>query len=468
MKKLSLDDPIAKHLPDVPGDKQAITIRHLLAHTSGMSRMAGGGGGDLAAAVRGYLSRPLARKPGEAFEYWNGGYALLAAVVERAGKASYMDFCREHLFRPAGLANTGFTGDAGLVRQAAGYDGEQRVRLAAEHPYRDYGWQYRGMGGIVTSAPDLRRFLAAYDGGKILSEQSRRVMETPVTANYGLGWGMADTKRGTRRIGHGGDVRGFHASIQRFPSERAAIIVLCNVEGIPAWAIGWNVEALLFGEAPPYPMPPAVTDVPAEALDRLAGRYAVADGDLIVVERDQGGLLVAGEGTKACAALAGTAAADFSREIRAAEEILAAVRRGDAQPIAAVLMKGIPEAWPNILLGTIWPRHVGKWGELEGVRTLGATALGPGRVRVLMELRHAGGAPRLSIILQDGRLNIFDLDGPRFAAATVYQPLGPAELAGFAWLGQQPPRIRFEDGWLVLGGPGAEVRARRVEPEKAR
>jgi CubicO group peptidase (beta-lactamase class C family) len=101
--KLSLDDPIGKHLPGVPDDKQAITIRHLLAHTSGMPRAAGGGGDDPAAAAKAYLSAPAARKPGEAFEYWNGGYALLAALVERASGRSFMDYCRENLFRPAGL-----------------------------------------------------------------------------------------------------------------------------------------------------------------------------------------------------------------------------------------------------------------------------------------------------------------------------------------------------------------------------
>jgi CubicO group peptidase (beta-lactamase class C family) len=467
MGKLSLDDPIAKHLPGVPEDKRAITIRHLLAHTSGMSRMAGGGGDDLAVAVRGYLSKPLARAPGEAHEYWNGGYALLAAIVERAAGTSYMDFCREHLFRPAALASTGFTGDAGLARQAVGYDGEERVRLAAGHPYSSYGWQYRGMGGIVTSTSDLWRFLKAYDEGRILSEESRRLMESRVTPNYGLGWGMAETRRGTLRIGHGGDVRGFHASVQRFPAERAAIVVLSNVEGIPPWAIGWNVEALLFGEAPPYPMPPAIA--PPPDLDPLVGRYAVADGDFVVVERDKGeGLLLGGEGTRACAALLGSAGGDFAAEIRAAEEIVAAVRRGDAKPIGAILMPGIPESWPALLVGTIWPRHVGKWGELEGVRTLGATQIRPGRVQILLELRHQGGAPRLSIILQDGRLNIFDLNGPRFAVALVAQPVGPAEFAGFAWLGQQPPRVRFLPNCLVFGGRGGEVRGRRADDGKPR
>ncbi len=441
MKKLSLDDPIGKHLPDVPKDKQGITIRHLLSHTSGMSRMGGGGGGDAAAAARSYLSKPLARKPGEAFEYWNGGYALLAAIVEQASGQSYMDFCRERLFRPAGLENTGFTGDADLAKQAVGYDGGQPVRQAAGHPYGDYGFQYRGMGGIVTSVQDLRRFLDAYENGTILSAQSRELMETSVTKNYGLGWGMAETKRGTLRIGHGGDVRGFHAEIERFPKERAAVLVLCNVEGIPLWTIAWNLEALLFGEAPPYPMPPAAVDLPPEALDRLAGRY----GD-VLVERQGNGLLVRGG-----------PAAKFAKEIAAAEAVVEAVRRGDAKPVAAVLMEGIPKSWPTTLVKMIWPGHVERFGELKEAKTLGASELSPGRVRVLLELRHEKGTPCLEIVFQKGRLNIFRLDATREGVGTFYLPTGPSKFTGFSWDGEQPPPLRFEGEELVLPG----VRARR-------
>ena len=457
MKKLSLDDPIAKHLPGVPDDKQGITIRHLLAHTSGMARMGGGGGGsDLEAAVATYLKPPQVRPAGAAHEYWNGGYALLAGIVERASGLPYTDFCKKHLFRPAGLENTGFTGDGNLAKQAVGYDGPVRIRLAAEHPYGgEYGYQYRGMGGLVTSASDLRRFLKAYDDGRILAADSRKLMETPATRNYGLGWGMAETKRGTLRIGHGGDVRGFHAEIERFPAERAAVIVLCNVEGIPLWTIAWNLEALLFGEAPPYPMPPAFVDLPAEALDRLAGRYALGPDDGFDVEREGDGLLLVGRGPQARAALTGKSL-DLSPEIAMAEEIVAAVRRRDKKPVAAVLMQGIPESWPATLVSSIWPRHLERWGELKDVRTLGAKPVAPGRIHVLMELRHEKGTPCLEVVLQNRRLNIFRLDAPR-AGIAVYRPLGPAEFAGFAWLGEQPPAIRFEDGALVVGS----VRAAR-------
>ena len=138
---------------------------------------AGGGGSDIALAVRGYLKTPLARKPGAKFEYWNGGYALLAAIVERVSKGSYVDFCREHLFRKAGLDAAGFTGDTELPRQAMGYSGETPARLAAGHPYRSYGYQYRGMGGIVVSAKDLLKFWDALHAGRVLRPKSVKLMK---------------------------------------------------------------------------------------------------------------------------------------------------------------------------------------------------------------------------------------------------------------------------------------------------
>jgi CubicO group peptidase (beta-lactamase class C family) len=457
--KLSLDDSIGKHLPGVREEKAGITVRHLLAHTSGIPRSAGGGMGmDLEIAVRGYLAGTSARPPGEAFDYWNGGYALLAGIVERVSGTSYMEFCREHLFKPAGLANTGFTGDLELERQAIGYDGAEPARPAAGHPYGEYGWQYRGMGGIVTSVTELRRFLAAYDEGKILSAESRRLMEEPVTRNYGLGWGMAETKRGTQRIGHGGDVRAFHTSLQRFPAERALVIVLTNVEQVPAWPIGWNVEAYLFGEAPPYPMPPALAAMAEAALEKLAGRYALDAENGIAVQRSGTGLLVTGEGPAACAALAGKGGADLSKEIEIAETVVRAVRAGDPAPVEAVLAEGIPKSWPGHLVGSIWARHVERWGALEDVRTLGAASSGRGYVRVLIELRHERGVPLLEVGLANGKLSFFRLDAQRFIGGTLYQPAPDGGFVAFRWIGEPPPRIRFEGDELVLPG---DVRARK-------
>jgi len=459
MGKLALDDPIAEHLPGVPEDKAGITIRHLLAHTSGMSRMTAGGGEDVEAAVRTYLGPPAVRPPGQAFEYWNGGYALLAAIVARASGHSYMDFCREQVLGPAQLAATGFTGDAGLAPQAVGYAGDVAVRRAAGHPYGGtYGYQYRGMGGLVTSAEDLARWVQAYEGGKILTPASVRLMETAVSKNYGLGWGMAPTDRGTRRIGHGGDVRGFHAELERFPDEGVTIVVLCNVDGIPLWTIAWNLEALVFGGTPPYPVPPARADLPDAALDARAGTYALDADNSVVVARDAGGLRLQAAGLRVCGLLRPETAGGTDADVAAALAVVDAVKRGEAEPIEAILLEGIPRSWPGWLVTSIWPRHVAEYGPLEDVRALGACRIARGRVSVLLELRHAKGTPHLQIVLQDGKLNIFDLHGPAYAVEQMVQPVGEGRFAGFAWMGAQPAPVRFDaEGRLVLTARDGDV-----------
>jgi hypothetical protein len=368
-----------------------------------------------------------------------------------SGRA-YPDYCRENLFRPAGLEATGFTGDDGLPRQAVGYDGERPVRKAAGHPYGAYHWQYRGMGGVVTSASDLWRFLQALDAGKVLKPESRRLMETPGPGGYGLGWGVTTTKRGTRRVGHGGDVRGFHAQVQRFPDEGAAVLVLGNVEGVPLWTLAWNLEALLLGGEPPYPMPPETIPLPDASLEGLTGEYALDEENRVAVERAPGGLLLAAIGTRACALLRATEDDPaLAGQVRLAEEVVAAVRRGDARAIEDRLLDGIPKGWPSILLSRIWPAHLERFGELQSTRVPGAAAVAPGRVSTLFELKHANGSARLQVILQGGRLNIFDLNGPRHLVAARYLPVAPATFLSFAWTDPQPPGARFEDGALVLG-----------------
>jgi hypothetical protein len=87
---------------------------------------------------------------------------------------------------------------------------------------------------------------------------------------------------------------------------------------------------------------------------------------------------------------------------------------------------------------------------------------------VVLGLTHEKGEARLEIVIQSGKLERFDLKGPRFAVSLPYRAVSAAEFVSFAWLGSQPPRIRFEgDGAarvLVLAdGAGGEIRLRRDE-----
>jgi len=200
--KLSTDDPIGKYLPGVPEECGKITIYHLLTHTSGMPRSAGGGSGpDLERAVAGYLRSGPVREPGEKCAYWNGGYALLAGIVEVVTGGTYMDYCRKHLFAPAGMTRTGFTGDTHLDSEAmaVGYSDDRPVRPAVGHPYRSYGWQYRGMGGIVTSVVDLYRWDRALRGDAVLAAATRKKAFLPFLSNYACGWYVLATSAGSTR-----------------------------------------------------------------------------------------------------------------------------------------------------------------------------------------------------------------------------------------------------------------------------
>src|SRR5262249_27224274 len=109
--KLSVRDPIAKYLPNVPQDKSAITLHHLLTHSAGLE--SGFGPGDFEAVTRDeIIKRALASKlrsaPGKQYHYSNAGYSLLGAIVEIVSGGGYEAFLHEHLFKPAGMAQTGY------------------------------------------------------------------------------------------------------------------------------------------------------------------------------------------------------------------------------------------------------------------------------------------------------------------------------------------------------------------------
>ena len=215
--KLRLDDPISKHLPGIPEDCGKITIRHLLTHTSGIpGTNSRGGGTDLDRVVPLFLKGGPKHEPGEHWEYWNQGYSLLAAIIERASGTSYTAYCKAQLFDRAGLEVTCFTGDPAPkgAQVAVGRSVRGKPRSALEHPYGSYGYQYRGMGGAVSNVWDLLRWHRALLGTKVLTDASKTALFRPFLANYALGWKISKD-RGRTEHSHGGGVRGFVCEIRR-------------------------------------------------------------------------------------------------------------------------------------------------------------------------------------------------------------------------------------------------------------
>lgn len=250
--KLELDDPISKHLPGVPNNCSGITIRHLLTHTSGIpGTNSRGAGDDIQAVMPMFLAGGPKAVPGTRYEYWNQGYSLLSEIIAQVGGVSYVEFVRREIFRPCGMESTRFTGDdpPKKANVCVGTSTYGAPRSALEHPYGSYGFQYRGMGGIVSNVQDLWKWDRALASGKLLSQNSFQQMTKVGLGNYGIGWRVGNGPDGKLNHGHGGKVRGFLAEVRRYPSIDGAIIILSNQdEGLPMSILRQGVERILFGE----------------------------------------------------------------------------------------------------------------------------------------------------------------------------------------------------------------------------
>lgn len=230
--KLELDAPVAKYLPDTPPPWQAITVRHLLTHTSGLPRefpafdpfkpQAEADTLKIAAAL------PLRFAPGEKWEYSNIGYSVLAEIIRSVSGQPWSEFVAAHLFTPAGMSATRTTTSNLVPHRASGYTGRGReLQNAPDWPV------VRPSGAFLSTVLDLAKWDAVLGSDMILDGASRAALWTPVTLNhgashpYGFGW-FIDAANGHRRIHHDGGLPGFVADFERFPDDALSIIVLAN------------------------------------------------------------------------------------------------------------------------------------------------------------------------------------------------------------------------------------------------
>lgn len=284
--KLKLDDSIADHLPGVPENCKKITVRHLLQHTSGIpGTNSFGAGTDLDKVLPFFLRGGPKRTPGTNWEYWNQGYSLASEVIARASGKSYTDYCKEALFTPAKMTATCFTGDKppNDSTVAIGQSTRGKPRSALEHPYgNEYGFQYRGMGGVVTNVWDLWRWDRALHDDQLLAKESKEEMFKPGLKQYALGWNVRKDAQGRLVQSHGGGVRGFVCEVRRYPNEDGCLFVLCNRDDAPVRQIAQAVEQILFGDPGKSVEPPRALD--ADLMKAIAGRYKDQKGAILVVE----------------------------------------------------------------------------------------------------------------------------------------------------------------------------------------
>jgi CubicO group peptidase (beta-lactamase class C family) len=240
--KISLDDPIARFLPDYPGADR-IQVKHLLSHTSGLGSYFGpaffarpmtnyrGMASYLEAAGR----EPPAFEPGSRWLYSNTGMLLAGRIVEIASGKNYYDYVRENIYRPAGMTRTDSYEIDKLQDRAVHYDkdwtnGGRLTEVDSRTPVRG-----SPAGGGLATAPDLLSLSAALRTGKLANPQSLVELRMPRpelnSPRYGYGFDLGRFAEPHRRIaGHGGDAPGTCAEFGDILDTSSAytVIVLGN------------------------------------------------------------------------------------------------------------------------------------------------------------------------------------------------------------------------------------------------
>jgi len=460
--KLELSDSISKHLPGVPEHSKKVTIDHLLTHTSGYPRSAAGGGGhQLEAAVRGYLNAQPVRRPGAGYEYWNGGYALLAAIVEQVSGQQFEYYVRDELFGPAGLKNSDFIETERVSSSNLARSHENGAKLTTDYIK---GWGYRGMGGVLTSAADLGLWVDQVPfGKKVLKKKSRALLLRPELQGYARGWRVTSSPLGNQVIEHGGSSPGFNTEMKHFPNDGYTIIVIANVEGI-ARELAMGLEATLY-KSKAIALPPEVVAWKGGAQQEWLGLWRNEAGLEVELVANGSSLEVARASRELRGLLSGQeSGGSFDWECERAREVILALGKGDPSVLQQVLASHVPASWPQRIVEMILPPHLEARGAIQSVQAVAAARASNDVVTVWLEVQHEKGMWPVEIQFRHRKLGILDWETKSAPKAIRFAHVGKGLCLHYNFKREENrPRLELDakksgSKELVLRFQGQELR----------
>ena len=264
--KLSVDDPVAKYVPELANVKTTdgtpgnLTLRQLMTHTSGLAestqeeRNAAKALKDL---VPGFAGRPLQFKPGTKWQYCQSGINTLGRIVEIVSGQSFPDFLQQRLFTPLGMIDTTFYPSAAQIpRIATTYKLDKGMLVAAKVPFdfdpANVGHYPAPNGGLYATASDYARFCqmllndGSLDGKRYLKPETVTLMRTISTGELktgftdGNGWGLTacvvrepqgvSAALSPGSFGHGG---AYGTQVWIDPVTKRAYILMVQRQGFP-------------------------------------------------------------------------------------------------------------------------------------------------------------------------------------------------------------------------------------------
>src|SRR5215467_12741887 len=295
--KLSLDDDIAKYIPEFPMQGHHVTIRQLLNHTSGIvdyhylgdrieatSRQPKA----LDEVMALYADKLWVNEPGKKWDWSISGFQLLVTIVERITGQSFPDYVQQNIFTPAGVKSTTYCDDFTLTHGLAHAYRKIGSRYVEAH---ENGMAYNSDLRFCSTVGDLMQLWRAIRTRNLVRPETFKLMSTAEgaaaqmnpqdpKAQYGFAM-ILNHEEDHRRIGQHGSLLGYSGSLYDFPEDQLTIVVLTNTEGQNAYAITRALARAALG-LPPLPAPAAVNertfaDKPVSDAERkqLAGTYVL-------------------------------------------------------------------------------------------------------------------------------------------------------------------------------------------------
>lgn len=255
--KLSYDDKLIKYFPEFPAYANDITIRNLMNHTSGLPHFDDFTDQDNltnSEVLKILINRDkLISKPGEKYTYNNGGYVMLALIIEKVSGLSLATFLKENIFDPLKMKNTLVYSDPAfkIKNRAIGYNRIGEID--------DYKITRTGSTGMFSNVDDLFLWQQSLYTQKLVSKKTMDEAFTAATlnngsvSNYGFGWRISKDKL-QKSVEHSGRQFGYRTFIKRNLTKNNSYILLTNYgDAIALNEINLAIDNILSSN--PYVLP---------------------------------------------------------------------------------------------------------------------------------------------------------------------------------------------------------------------
>ncbi len=271
---VSPDATVGEYLPGYQGPGRSVTVSQLLTHTSGLfdyvrtevfatMPVADYSSDDVLAS---FQELPLTFEPGSQFGYSNSGTYLLGLIIEAVSGKTYADYIQTEIIEPMELTRTSIYDRARVIDgRAFGYsyrnDRFQRAPdLSSVLPF--------SAGALMSSAPDMARFLKLLLRDEVLAPISREQIIRLVPLNdgapafYAEGCLLVTEFEGREKISHAGSISGGSAQMAYYPQDDLIIAIGANASGLHPhpWSLERRIARIVLGLEPP-----AVADKPLTA-----------------------------------------------------------------------------------------------------------------------------------------------------------------------------------------------------------